>query len=489
MKKAFLGFLFTACFSLFAGAETVKVSHFVTEQLQKSNNVEILVFLKPKANLKDAYLFTNREDRVSYVYNQLKKVAVTSQRPIIDYLQSKNIGYKSFYIDNVIFIEQANETLVQWLAQHNDVKQITLNAQIQFETVSMDTPHSTEEAEDVPSHLQMINAHRVWEELGVRGEGIVVGGQDTGYLWDHEAIKNQYRGYSLLKTDHNYNWHDAIHSTKQSRCPANQTTPCDDKGHGTHTMGTIVGDDGNGNNIGVAPAAKWMGCRNMDVGVGTPATYLECFQFFLAPFPVGGDPMESGRPDLAPHIINNSWSCPTSEGCNGDEFINAVRALRAAGIAVVAAAGNEGSRCGSVENAPGMYSGELFTVAAWNRWQNKIASFSSRGPSPWNGGVGPNLTAPGTLIRSAVNTGRDRYDDKAGTSMAAPHVAGTIALLWSAKPELIGQVELTMEILQQTAQVKTARQNCGSFQGGHTPNAVYGYGMIDAYAAIMFDDY
>ena len=73
--------------------------------------------------------------------------------------------------------------------------------------------------------------------------------------------------------------------------------PCDDKGHGTHTIGTAIGDDGMGNQIGMAPGAKWIGCRNMDQGNGTPARYIECMEFFLAPYPVGGTPAQ-GDPTL-----------------------------------------------------------------------------------------------------------------------------------------------------------------------------------------------
>jgi len=95
----------------------------------------------------------------------------------------------------------------------------------------------------------------------------------------------------------------------------NAPAPCDDMGHGTHVMGTAVGWDGGENRIGVAPGARWIGCRDMDNGFGTPATYLECFEFFLAPYPVNGTP-EQGDPDLAPDVTNNSWSCPPAEGCS-----------------------------------------------------------------------------------------------------------------------------------------------------------------------------
>ena len=132
--------------------------------------------------------------------------------------------------------------------------------------------------------------------------------------WTHNALKPQYRGWNGSTADHNYNWHDSIHSGGGA-CGPNTQAPCDDNGHGTHTTGTTSGDDGAGNQIGVAPGAKWIGCRNMDQGNGTPATYTECFQFFIAPTDLNG---QNPDPTLRPHVMNNSWGCPPSEGCAPD---------------------------------------------------------------------------------------------------------------------------------------------------------------------------
>src|SRR5690606_12774389 len=159
-------------------------------------------------------------------------------------------------------------------------------------------------------NITAFGAAKVWEELKVRGEGIVIAGQDTGYEWDHPALKHQYRGNLGRAVNHNYNWHDAIHAPIQragNKCGYDLAATCDDNDHGTHTMGTMVGNDGGENQIGVAPAAKWIGCRNMDAGVGTPQTYIECFEYFLAPYPYGANAMMAGDPTKAPHVINNSW--------------------------------------------------------------------------------------------------------------------------------------------------------------------------------------
>ncbi len=172
----------------------------------------------------------------------------------------------------------------------------------------------------------------------MNGQGIVIGGQDTGYEWQHPALMNQYRGWDGAVADHTYNWHDAIHENNPNTSPGNvcgfdSPQPCDDHGHGTHTMGTMIGDDGGANQIGMAPGAQWIACRNMEQGWGTPATYTECYEWFIAPYPAGGDPMRDGDPAKAPHVINNSWSCPVSEGCTDPDILRTVvENVRAAGI-------------------------------------------------------------------------------------------------------------------------------------------------------------
>ena len=152
--------------------------------------------------------------------------------------------------------------------------------------------------ETIEPNITYTHAPDVWA-LGFRGQGITVGGADTGQRWTHNALKPQYRGWNGVTADHNYNWHDAIHDSIGNPCGNDSPFPCDDNGHGTHTIGTAIGDDNMGNQIGMAPGAKWIGCRNMDQGNGTPARYLECMEWFLAPYPIGGG---QGDPLRAPDI-------------------------------------------------------------------------------------------------------------------------------------------------------------------------------------------
>ena len=179
---------------------------------------------------------------------------------------------------------------------------------------------------------------QVWA-LGFTGQNIVVASADTGVRWTHNALKPHYRGWDGQNANHNYNWHDSIHDSVGNPCGNDSPFPCDDFFHGSHTTGTAIGDDGAGNQIGMAPGAKWIGCRNMDQGNGTPARYIECMEFFLAPYPINCTPNE-GDPTKAPDITINSWGCPASEGCSANTLQAAVEAQAAAGIQMVVAAGN-----------------------------------------------------------------------------------------------------------------------------------------------------
>jgi len=212
-------------------------------------------------------------------------------------------------------------------------------------------------------------------------------------------------------------------------------------------MGTMVGDDGANNHIGVAQSARWIGCRNSNQGVGTVANYLECFQWFLAPPDLEGNAPQSA---LAPHIINNSWGCSPSDGCIDVGILDeAVTAAHDAGIFVVAAAGNAGDACATVSAPPAIYQ-DAFTVGATDM-SDTIATFSSRGPVTVDGSerVKPDVTAPDVWIRSAYPDGG--YVHMGGTSMAAPHVAGIAALMMSANPQLIGDPDRVAQLIREMA--------------------------------------
>jgi subtilisin family serine protease len=209
---------------------------------------------------------------------------------------------------------------------------------------------------------------------------------------------------------------------------------------------------------------------------------MDCMQFMLAPFPVGGDPFEDGDPQRGAHVINNSWGCPPIEGCDPDTFKDAMIALRTAGVFIVASAGNDGPACASLTSPPPIYD-EVFSVGAIDRNGN-LASFSSIGPAAVGGNelIKPDIVAPGVQILSSLpgNT----YGESSGTSMAGPHVVGVVALMWSANPQLVGDIGRTEEILRQSAQPYTGiLPGCPGVND--TPSTAVGYGIVDAYAAVV----
>jgi subtilisin family serine protease len=277
----------------------------------------------------------------------------------------------------------------------------------------------------------------------------------------HPALRDGFRGGDD-------SWFDPWNAT---------ISPVDHGGHGTHTIGSALGRGG----IGVAPAAQWIGCVNLDRNLGRPSHYLDCLQFMLAPFPHGGDPWRDGRPERAPHVLTNSWGCPWLEGCDTKTFDPALAALRAAGIFVVAAAGNSGvGGCSTVTDPPAT-SANALTVGAVDR-NRRVTDFSSRGPTP--AGLGkPDVVAPGARVLSAFPGGT--YEIADGTSMATPHVAGVVALMWSAQPRLIGDLETTAQILRQTAtRVAPAAPSGPVSQCAGSAANVNGAGIVDAFAAV-----
>jgi len=300
----------------------------------------------------------------------------------------------------------------------------------------------------------------------------VIANADTGVAWQHPALRGQYRGQGA-QVNHNYNWWDAIHDGNSNRCGLDLQQPCDDNGHGTHTTGTAVGlDVATASYIGVAPGAKWIACRNMNAGVGTPQRYIECLQFFIAPTDLNGN---NPNPDLAPHSIGNSYGCDASEGCSPNSLRTAVDNVVNAGIFMSVSAGNAGASCSSVNAPPATYEAS-FSVGATGSRSHTIASYSSRGP------VGsllkPNIVAPGSGVRSSYPP--SGYASLSGTSMASPHLTGAIPLLWQARPEFLRKPVETGQWLQQTA-IPVSVTGCSS--SGH-PNNVYGYGELDILEAV-----
>ena len=457
----------------------LKIAPWVVEHTANGQQAEFFVVLADQADLSGAAALATKAEKGRYVYDALRSKSQTTERPILQWLRERGIEHRSFYIVNAILVKGSRE-IAEALVARPDVARVEGNPHIRNvlpqPTAIVEAALQPQRPQTIEPNISYTHAPDVWA-LGFRGQGITVGGADTGERWTHNALKPHYRGWDGFAADHNYNWHDAIHDSVGNPCGNDSPFPCDDIGHGTHTIGTAIGDDATGNQIGMAPAAKWIGCRNMDQGNGTPARYLECMEWFLAPYPIGGG---QGDPLRAPDITVNAWHCPAFEGCSIETLQEAIEAQAAAGIMTVVRADSTGPNCSTMEDPPSIYAA-AYTVGALNTGQDVVASFSSRGPVIIDGSnrIKPDITAPGTNIRSSYNGSDTDYEILSGTSMATPHIAGAMALLWSARPELRHDIDASLTVLNEAAHFISSTQ-CGA---AGPPNNVYGWGRVDILAA------
>ena len=424
-----------------------------------------LIILKEQVNPADL-------DRAA-LYATLVEAAERSQAELRTELEGMGLDYRPYYLVNMIRVDNTTRGM-EFFTGRPEVELVQRNPNVRRYPVRWPAGYPPGEPAGIPWGVDAIDAEKVWQ-LGITGRGIVIAGQDSGIDWQHPELKDSYRGWDGRSADHDGNWHDAWD---------HRPDPFDDDNHGTHTIGTAVG-----NTVGVAPDAQWMGCRNMRYGIGNPGSYVECMEFFFAPYPHGGDPFRDGEPNLAPQVVNNSWGCPPEEGCTTPEPIHtALDVLRAAGILMVVSAGNEGPACSTVW-LPSSEDAALSVGATTPA--GEVVFFSSRGPAK-AGLLKPEVVAPGVNVVSSTPGGGFGTAD--GTSMAGPHVAGLVALVWSANPALAGEIEQTEQIIQRTAEPHRvaavcpsdgAPCACGQDQPGQVPNNVYGYGLVNALAAVQ----
>jgi subtilisin family serine protease len=441
-----------------------KVEQALLERLSVDGQAPFLVYLAEQADLGGAYSIRDWKARGDYVYQRLTRTAAATQPAITARLTKLGVPFRSFWIVNALSLT-GDASLVSELAGLPEVRYIELQVSASVpEPVPVD-PEARVNA--VEWNLAKINAPGVWADFGDTGEDIVVANIDTGVAYTHAALVNQYRGnLGTGSYDHNYNWFDPA-----GVCGDPANGPCDNNNHGTHTMGTMVGYDGGENQIGVAPGAKWIAAKGCESSSCSSTSLLAAAQWILAPTDLGG---ANPLPEKRPHVVNNSWG-----GGGGRNWYQAsVQAWVAAGIFPAFSNGNSGPSCGS-SGSPGDYP-ESYASGAFGS-SDTIASFSSRGPSSF-GGVKPNISAPGVAVRSSVAGGG--YAAYNGTSMASPHVAATVALIWSAAPSILGDVAATREILDISA-IDMADESCGSsMSGAGNANNVWGEGRLDAYAAL-----
>jgi serine protease AprX len=453
----------------------------VLQYISLHKKAPVLVVFKSKAELSKAEFIADKIEKGEFVFKALNESSKTDQKSLQQYLGRKGIRFSYLPLINGLAFE-ADLEAVQRLNADSKVDQIILDLPFKTLDYYIDDRVLSERSHITTWGIKNIKADSVWLN-NVKGKGVTIAGFDTGVTWNLPQIKASYRGDS---TNHNYHWHDAIigrsplNMDDNNPCGYNVKSPCDDDNHGTHTVGTMVGQD-TSETIGVAPLAKWIACRNMERGWGKLSTYVECFNWALAPTDTSNlNPM----PSKAPDVINNSWGCPVVEGCDNTNWHimkTAIINLKAAGIVVVASAGNNGSACGTVSDPLGFFK-ESFSVGAYAS-NNTIAGFSSRGASLLDTTiVKPNISAPGVGVRSVLKNGS--FANFSGTSMAGPHVAGVVALMISAVPSIRGNVKAIENILERSSITTSAEKTCHGVLATSIPNNTYGYGRLDAKKAV-----
>lgn len=432
---------------------SVKIKPKLRAKLAAGSRTDFWVRFQARADLTEASRIADWNGRGTQVAEALRKTARRSQSGVRAKLDSAGVPYQAFWATNAIYVRQGSTELAADLAGQLEVESL-------YPTTTYSVPEpvagqAVQAVDGVEWGVANINADDVWEQYGVKGAAITVANIDTGVQYDHPALVGQYRGNRGDGTfDHDYNWFDAA-----GKC---HDAPCDTNGHGTHTMGTMAGDDGAANHIGVAPGVRWIaanGCCPDD------AALVASGQWMLQPTDLNGEHPDASK---RPNIINNSWG--TQEPSNDPFMDDVTRAWAAAGIFGVWSNGNNAPGC-KTSGSPGSLTGN-YSTGAYDV-DNKIGSFSSRG-SGQDGETKPNISAPGVNVRSSMPG--NKYGYNSGTSMAAPHVAGAVALLWSAAPTLVGDVETTKELLDGTA-TDSPDGECG---GTDDDNNVYGEGRLDA---------
>jgi len=462
---------------------TDKIEGSLQDQLSTQGYADFIAHFGEQADLSPAYSM-DWERRGEFVYNTLRTVAEHSQAKAKALLEKRGLKYQTFIAGNELYIWAGNQTSANELASLPEVVHIRATQTYSIDPIRPATPfENISWAGDLLANnlestvnssttalmdwgINNTRADQFWNTFGHQGDGIVVANIDTGVKWDHPALDQAFK-CGTNPTDPAC-WFEPVQNPSLIQCPGGA---CDNQGHGTHTMGTMVGDNDPGllYNVGMAPDAKWIACKGCESNLCSDYALNSCADWILAP---------GGSSTNRPNVVNNSWGSDT--GGNDPWYQAKVTAWRAAGIFPAFSAGNAGPGCETL-GSPGDYQ-ESFGSAAHDSGRN-IASFSSRGPAlsnPYTPYTKPNISAPGVNIWSSYYV-VPYWVPMSGTSMASPHTAGAVALLWSCNPALKGQINATFQLLQNHTDTPPGG-DCGAPPNGQG-NYTYGYGYLDVLAA------
>jgi subtilisin family serine protease len=403
-----------------------------------------------------------RAERHRMVVETLRAKAAATQSPLIDLLNREGAFVASWWIDNLVEF-RGTPALIEQVAARPDVEIVFVEPVMIFDQ-PIDLAYAPEALQTVENGVRAIRAPQLWR-IGVTGEGSIVMNIDTGVKGDHAALASRWRG-ALPGIPPSQAWYKPDGSTFP--------TDSDNPGHGTHTMGIMTGCNPlTGDTVGVAPGATWI------AGSGS---YTGAFQWAVDP---DGDPFTLTD---VPDVINCSWFTGGDPCGGGGEYWSLMDNVEMSGAVVIWSAGNCGPGGSSSSCADGVSPGSHMTITPpknrassdvnafavgavdGNSATYPIAGFSSRGPSACDTVIiKPEVSAPGVSVRSTVASGS--FGFMSGTSMAAPHVSGAVALLRQVNPEADAD-------MIKLALLATARD-----LGTPGEDNSYGMGLIDVFAA------
>jgi subtilisin family serine protease len=433
----------------------------VRNQVQAEGQAEVIIHLREQADLSPAYTIRDWAERGRFVYDRLRETAERSGGALRTLLEDAGAQPQVLLAANAI-AATVDAPLLDAVAARPEVARVSPNRE------GLALPFlPAEQGANIAAaewNIAQIRADEAWDTFGVTGQGVTVGNIGTGVMYNHPALVEQYRGnLGGGSFDHDYNWYDLIGSLAE---------PYDDGGHSTMTTGVMIGDDGGSNQIGVAPGAQWITVKAITGGGSTTDALLhQAMDWMLAPTDLNGaNPDPSKRPDIG----LNAWQQPAVT-CS-PEFEMDIAAWWAAGILPVFGLAGDGPACYSIWS-PSDLLGAISAGAT--DAADMISSFSPRGPSLCTTEIKPEVAAPGVNIRSSSNDGA--YQTWSGTSLSAPHLAGTAALVLSADPDL-GPLQAFSAITNTAFCIEDL--SCGGTPCPDGANYVYGWGRIDAFEAV-----
>lgn len=444
-----------------------RVEEKIWKNLEENETTNVLVTFK-KANTKAAYerfhsmKLITKAARRNLQRAILKEHADIVQADVTDMLNNvasngKKHQITQLWITNELIVRNVDKVTVEELSQHPDVESLQAEWFILLEDIVEEESVSANNTLNLQWGVENVNAEAVWN-TGNRGENVVIGVIDTGARATHTMIRDTYRG-NFEGGNHNYNWFSPT---------GNLAVPTDTNGHGTHVIGSAAGTGG----IGVAPGARWITCRGCATASCSNFDLLQCGHWMICPWNLISDTPDCSR---APDVVNNSWG----GGRNDPWYDDIINAWLNAGIVPIFSGGNSGPLCSTL-SSPGDRPGAIAVASI--ALNNQRSGFSSNGPTN-DGRMNPLIAAPGTSVISASHLDDVSLRSLSGTSMAAPHVAGVVALLFSRNQAItVPQVE---EALRRGGVPHAVTGTvCGGIPENVFPNHHVGYGRINAINAV-----